>query len=346
MRKPKPLLILLCAIGIFFGLVACGQSEQTATEGPADQDEQTDETSKEETASLEYPTRDIVILVGHGAGGGMDTFSRQVAAGLEDRLGVNVNVINHEGAGGVIAKEIGANEPADGYTIVATGALPIQVAMGTNTDNQLNVFTPIARLQSDTFALQIKPGTFESIEDLFEQAKSSTIKIGGTGIGTTDHIVFTMLHAETELAIEFIPFEGAGQMHAALLGGHIDAMLEEVGPVASSIEAGEMEPILFFAEERIDDFPDVPTSVELGYDITTGVERGLMIRNEVPDEIIELLEETVKDIYDSPEYKEFEKNAFLHLREGWLSSEEYHEKLTNDIELFTEILSSIDTEQQ
>lgn len=339
----KNLLYVLFALLLSVGLAACGSSE---TDGGGEAADGGDDGAAAEGAADGYPERDIEILVGHGAGGGTDNFARQVAKQMEEILGVNINVINQEGASGAIAKEMGAKAPADGYTIVATSALPIQVATGINTNNELNVYNALARFQSDTYALQAKAGTFESIEDFVAQAEANpgTIRIGGTGVGTMDQVVFTLLERETGLDLEFVPFEGAGQMHAAVLGGHIEAMLEEIGPTISSVEGGEIQPLIFFAEERIEDFPEIPTSVENGWDITNGVERGFLIRNEVPQEIIDKLEQVAKEVYDSEEYQQYEENSYLHLREGWLGSADYTEKLRNDIEVFTEILEGVEVE--
>lgn len=327
--------ILLFAVALV--LAACQDVTETVNPGGGKEDDPEAMETK-----IDYPTKDIQVFVGHGAGGGTDTFVRQITKLMEKDLGVKFNVINMEGAGGVIAKEKAANEPADGYTIVGGGALPIQVAVGTNKNAHLNVFKAVARVQSDTAALQVKAGTYPSIEAFIEEAKANPgqLRIGGTGVGIIDDIIVRMFKRATGLDVIYVPFEGAGDMHAALLGGHIEAMIEEPGPTLSQIEAGEIEPILFFAEERIDEFPDVPTSVEKGWEITYGVERGFYIRKDTPQEIVDTLEAAVKRAYDSDEYKEYERNAFLHLREGWLSSEEYTEKMKRDIEVFSEIIAS------
>lgn len=340
----KNLLNLLFVLLLSLGLVACGGNESVDSDNESEKNEGNtgSESSKEVVAAIDYPTRDIEVLVGHGAGGGTDIFTRTVTKQMKEILGVNFNVVNMEGAGGVIAKEAGANAPADGYTIIATSALPMQIATGTST-NGLNVFMPIARVQSDTFALQARPGSFDGIDDFMEQAKANPGKltVGGTGIATADDVVTRMFKNETGIDITFVPFEGAGKMHAALLGGHINVMMEEIGPVVSAIEAGEIEPLLFYSEEKIKDFPDVPTTVEKGWKITNGVERGFLIHKDVPQEIIDILESAVKEVFESEEYKEYEKKSYLHLRDGWLGSQDYHKKLTQDIENFTNILAEI-----
>ncbi len=345
MVMKRNLMYLLFVLLLSFGLVACGNDSKSAGTDDTPEGEENAEGSESagESAAVDFPTKDIQVFVGHGAGGGTDTFTRQITKLMEEDLGVNFNVINMEGAGGVIAKENGANEPADGYTIVATSALPVQVALGTNKDAELNVYRAIARVQSDTAGLQVKAGTYETIEDFIEAAKANPgqLKVGGTGVGTIDDIVFNMFKNAAGIDAIFVPFEGAGQMHAALLGGHVDAIMEEPGPTISSIEAGEIKPLLFFTEERISEFPDVPTSVENGWEITNGVERGFLIHKDTPQEIVDILEASMKKAYDSEEYKDYEKKSYLHLREGWLGSDEFTEKLRNDIATFTEIVASI-----
>lgn len=342
----KNIWYLFFVLMLTFALAACG-GDDSEPASSTDSDAESAENGSDDAggdAALDYPTKDIQIFVGHGAGGGTDTFARTMAKLMEEDLGVNINVINMEGAGGVIAKENGAKEPADGYTIVASSALAVQVATGTNTNAHLNVYKAIARVQSDTMSLQVKSGTYETIDDFIEDAKArpGEIRVGGTGVGTIDDMVFNMFKSATGLDIIFVPFEGAGQMHAALLGGHIDAMMEEPGPTISQIEAGEITPLLFFTEERIEEFPDVPTSVEKGWDITNGVERSFLIHKDTPQEIVDFLEAAVKRAYDSEEYKEYERKSFLHLREGWMGSEEYTQKLQEDIEKFTEIVASLE----
>src|SRR5690625_4913222 len=193
-------------------------------------------------------------------------------------------------------------------------------------------------------AIQVKADTFDGLEDFMQHAEENpgTLKVGGTGIGVMDDMVFQMFKDATGLDLIYVPIDGAGQLHAQLLGGHIDAMMEEPGPTISSIEGGEIEPILFFNDERLEDFPDVPTSVEMGWDITNGVERGFLIHKDTPQEIVDILEAAMKEAKDTPEYKEYEKKSFLHLREGWLGSEDYTEKLRNDIEVYSEIEASLD----
>src|SRR5699024_8741381 len=145
----------------------------------------------------DYPSKTIEVYVGHGAGGGTDLFARAAAKELEELLGVKVNVVNMEGGAGVVAAENAHKQSPDGYTLVADAAFPITTAAGTN-QYGLEGFTPIARFQSDTYALWVDPDKFEDIDDFMEQAKANpnSITVGGTGSMGMDEITVGMINME------------------------------------------------------------------------------------------------------------------------------------------------------
>ncbi len=290
-----------------------------------------------------YPNRDIEVYVGHGPGGGTDTFVRTITNLMAEEIGGNFNIINKEGGSGVIAMQNAMKEPADGYTLVGDSAYAVTTAAGTN-KFELDQVIPIARIQSDIYAIQVKKGTFESIEDLVKYADENPgkVRIGAVGTMGIDEITARRFIQETGTEMNYIPMEGAGQMHADLLGGHIDVILEEVGPTISYIEEGDFVPLLFFAENRLNDFEDVPTSVEKGWNLTDGVERYLMIHADAPKEIVGKLEAAAKKAMETEEYKEYVKNSYLDLRDGWMGSAEFTEKLKADIERYKEILSEME----
>ncbi|MEG0260469.1 MAG: tripartite tricarboxylate transporter substrate binding protein, partial [Lysinibacillus sp.] len=273
---------------------------------------------------VEYPERNIEVLVGHGAGGGTDLFVRAVTEQLEKDLDVNFNVINQEGGAGVIAAQNAFNAEADGYTLIGDAAFPISTAAGTN-KHGLDDIVPIARFQNDTYALWVKKDEFESIEQFVKAAKENPnkISIGGTGSLGMDEIIVFLLGQEADLDFNFLPMNGSGEMHAGIVGGHINAMVDEFGPTKSLYEDGSIVPLVVFSEERIEGFEDVPTTVELGWDLTEGNERGFYVKKGTDQAIIDKLEASMKKVYDSETYKEFEKNNYLHIREGWLNSEDF-----------------------
>jgi putative tricarboxylic transport membrane protein len=296
-----------------------------------------------ETSVEDYPERDVEVYVGHGPGGGTDTFVRTITNMMAEDIGGNFNIINQEGGSGVIAMQNAMKEKADGYTLVGDSAFAVTTAAGTNKFG-LDKVKPIARIQSDIYALQVKKGTFESIEELVAYAEENPGKVRIAAVGTMgiDEITARRFIKEAGVEMNYIPAEGAGNMHSDLLGGHIDVILEEVGPTVSYIEEGEFVPLVFFAEERLEDFPNVPTTVENGWDLTDGVERYLMIHADAPQEIVDLLEASAKKAMESQEYQDYAEKSYLNLRDGWMGSEDFTKKLEQDIEKYKEIIAEIE----
>lgn len=327
-KKSMLIKSLIISAGIL--LAACGN---TANES---------ETQAVSGSSIDYPTRNIEILVGHGAGGGTDMFVRSVTKELEEILGKNINVINQEGGAGVVALQNAFNSPSDGYTLIGDAAFSITTAAGTN-KHGLNDFLPIARFQSDTYALWVKKDKYSSIEDFIEAAKANPgkITIGGTGAMGMDELTVFMLSEEAGLDLNFVPMEGSGDMHSGVLGGHLEAMVDEFGPTKSLAEDGSIIPLVVFSEERLKDFPDLPTTVELGWDLIDGNERGFYIKKDSDPEIVKVLEAAMKKAYESEAYQKYEEDNYLHLREGWLNSEEFTKRTEELIEKYTAIMEKL-----
>src|ERR1700686_4705831 len=65
-----------------------------------------------------YPAKPVRLLLGYGAGGAADIVARVIAPRVGEKLGQQVIVDNRPGAGSIIATELLAKAPADGYTIM------------------------------------------------------------------------------------------------------------------------------------------------------------------------------------------------------------------------------------
>ena len=65
-----------------------------------------------------YPNKPIRLVVGYSAGGGNDLIARIVAAKLQEKLGQPIVVDNKPGAQSIVAAELVAKAPPDGYTLL------------------------------------------------------------------------------------------------------------------------------------------------------------------------------------------------------------------------------------
>ncbi len=291
-----------------------------------------------------YPTRPVTIVVGFGAGGGSDLAARAIAPVLQNLTGVPWTVVNMPGGGGAIAEAYVAEQPADGYTVLLYGAYALgNIILGKNT-HKMEEYIPICRFQWDVGGLWVRAddARFKTIRDFINYAREREVTVGGTGLGQIpDHVDAALLAKFTGAKLRYIPYESAAEMRTDLLGGKIDAMMEEPGIIVPLIKEGKVRALVFFVDRRLEDFPDVPAATELGLNITYGLWRGLAVRAGVPADIVKKLEYLCEQAYNSPYYKEQEKKQYLYYRPGLLVGDAFREFVRSEYEVYLQVFKDI-----
>ena len=108
--------------------------------------------------STGYPSRPVRLIVTVPAGAGNDTVTRAAAQMLSEKWGQTVVVDNRPGAGTVIAVEMGAQAPADGYTILSsTDTLLLVGALKRVKFDVRKAFEPIVVMTTQPYLLVIEP---------------------------------------------------------------------------------------------------------------------------------------------------------------------------------------------
>lgn len=290
-----------------------------------------------------FPSKPIQFLVAAGAGGGTDNFARVVRPMFEEAIGgASITVVNLPAASGALAHQRAATSEADGHTLdFASTTLVTSLAAGQNPVG-LDQLTPVARMQSDVMALFVNPERFPDFDSFVKYAEENPgkVTVGGTHTASPDHVAFLSLRDASGLDINFIPYDSTGNATANVLGGNIDATTTSLSPLLSYIEAGQMMPILVFSDERLEDYPDVPTTVENDWDLTDGNDRAIFVHADTPAPIMKRLEDAFKDVYDSEEYQSYAERVNLDYREGWMSSDEYRQRLESNYELYSRLLQN------
>lgn len=312
----KKILLIPLALLLAFSLVAIGCAAPAPAPAPAP-------TPAPTAPRLDgYPERPLTFIIGYGAGGGTDRACRSVGHAVEEILDMRLAYVNLPGGAGSIAEDYLLKQPADGYTILGTsGDLPINLLVGRN-PNSSEDYIAFARAQQDTGQIQIstKDTRFSNLDEFVAYAKANRVTIGGTGAGGLDEIVTTLFAQGAGFYenLDYVTYEKAGTMRAAVVAGDIDACHEEPGSAVELIEAGELKPIITFAEERVVGFEDVSTAAEMGYgDIFLGRTRGFMLKAGTDEAIVSFLEEIFEQAYNSDYYQKWEHEHHLDLRPGW-----------------------------
>jgi tripartite-type tricarboxylate transporter receptor subunit TctC len=251
-------------------------------------------------ALAQYPEEPITYIIPFNPGGESDVTARFQEPHLEEKLGVDVVVTHRPGGGGAVAwSEFQRSAEPDGYTIIGVNiphivAQPVQRAdAGYDTFDWEIItwfhFTPNALIVR-------KDSPFETLDDLIAYAKENpqVVTIGGSGTFSANHLEMLRLEKEADIDLTYIPFTGTGPLPAALLGGHVSALMNYT--MVGAEMADEVRVLAVASEERVTALPDAPTFTELGYDIVGGAYRGVAAPKGTPPEIVEKLAEVFGEV--------------------------------------------------
>lgn len=325
MRK---FLLLLLSLTLVFSLVACGGNDA----------------EEEDAEAVEFPSKPIDVIIAYKAGGGTDIGARLLFPVAEEVLGQSLVVQNVPGADGELGyTELAQAEP-DGYTIGFIN-LPTIVSLiaERDTEFELDDFEPILNHVYDAGVLIVQASSeIETLEEFVEYAKEhpKELTISNNGTGASNHIGAAHFEHEAGIEVTHAPFGGSTDMLAALRGGHVDATVAKIGEASPLEEAGEIRILACFTEERIEEFPDVPTMKESGYDILFGSARALVAPKGTPQEIIDILHDGFKEALESEEHLEKAADADLGIR--YMSPEELLEYIKEEEAYLEEISDVID----
>jgi putative tricarboxylic transport membrane protein len=256
----------------------------------------------------QFPTRTITMLCWSAAGSPVDIYARVMAKLLSAELGQGVVVENRTGGSGVIMVNTLLKAPADGYTVAAN-----TITLATLFDEPTATFKPgdlqmIARSQVDPYGLIVHVSTpFKTIDDLvrFARRKPGFVNIGGPFTMSGHRVAWEVFSEMAKIKTSWVPYQGGGPALTAVAGGHIDAAATNPGNVKPLIDAGKVRVLAVSSDRRLDDFPDVPTYKERGWDVVRYQWRGMMARAGTPKPVVDRLAAAVQKAQQTTEWKSY-----------------------------------------
>ncbi|MGH7335625.1 MAG: Bug family tripartite tricarboxylate transporter substrate binding protein [Candidatus Rokuibacteriota bacterium] len=264
-------------------------------------------------AQEKYPSRPVDFIVTWGTGGGADAMARQIANLAQPTLGVALPVSNVPGASGNTGMAQLLNAKPDGYTIATfiqdtLMTIPMGLARYTIDDFEWITRTQVA----DSFLFVKADGPFKTAQELLKhaQANPGKLRVAATGFGTVDDVTVRFLDKKG-YKMTTVPYPKPGERYAAALGGHAEVLYEQAGDVLQYLKAGQLRPLVIFAEKRHPAFADVPTSKELGLDITLPQFRGIVAKKGTPPERVKALGDAFRKASETPHWRKFAEEWYM-----------------------------------
>ena len=243
-----------------------------------------------------YPTRQVHLLEGFGAGGAPDIVARLIGQSLSERFGQSFVIENRSGATGNIATEAVVRASPDGYTLLlATATNATNATMLRPSFDFIRDLAPIAAIVRVPLVMEVHPSVpAKTVAEFIAYAKAQPGKINmaSAGAGGQTHLAGEMFKTMAGVDLFHVPYRGA-QVFPALLTGEAQVYF---GPLLSSLEyvrAGNFRALAVTTEARSPILPDVPTLGETlpGYEASAWY--GICGPKHTPAEVIEKLNREV-----------------------------------------------------
>jgi tripartite-type tricarboxylate transporter receptor subunit TctC len=257
-----------------------------------------------------FPARPVTIVVPYPPGGLIDLVARALQPFLQQELGVNVIAENRAGAGGNVGAEVVARAQPDGYTLLlANPSLAISPTLYKKLNYRpIEDFAYIGRYGSVANVMVANINQpFKTAQELIAYAKKNPGKLnyGSPGYGTSPQLSGELFKSMSNTFIVHIPFSGAGPATAAMLGGNIEMMFDNIPPQVGNIKAGTVRALAVTSLQRNSALPDVPTLDEIGlkgYEVVSFF--GLATRAGTPRDAVMRLNTALNNATRTPKLRE------------------------------------------
>lgn len=214
-----------------------------------------------------YPARPIRVIVPGSAGSANDFTARAIAQRLTEAWGQQIVIDNRSGAGGIIAHELAAKAPADGYTLIfsTSAGLVINPLLHKVPYDAFRDLAPISLGSINPQMLFSHPslpaaGVGELIT--LARAKPGQLNCASAGTGTPNHLGCEMLKTMGKIDFMHVPYKGASGGITDVVAGQMHFMFNSIPAVLPLVKAGKVRALGVGGAKRSIAAPDVPTVAE------------------------------------------------------------------------------------
>ena len=296
-----------------------------------------------------WPERNITMIHGLAAGGGVDVSARLIAEGLSKRLGHQIVVEPRPGAAGTLAAAQVARAAPDGYTL---GYIPSGHAVAAATYKSLPYhptgdFTIVGQAIEFPFVIVTHPEhAIRNIPDLIKAARErANPLLGGVpGQGTPQHLLIEYFSRLAGIKIQTVPFRGGNQALTELLGKRLDFLIDPPIALIGQINSGALHAIGVTGATRFPSLPNIGTIAEAGFagfSVTSWM--GVVGPAKLPAEIAARLNAEIAAVVKEPAVAERIRKMGSEPKSG--TPEEFKSRIAADVARWTKVIADAGIER-
>lgn len=259
-------------------------------------------------SAQQFPVdKPITVVVGFVPGGAADSATRLIASKLAENTGTSIAVLNRAGAGGNIAHQYVATQPADGTVLLLGSVGPLTIAphlMKLSYDPFTDLAPVSGAVHFPNVLVAHKGVGVNSFEAFIQLAKEHPEQgeYASTGMGSASHLAGELLNMYAGVELVHVPYKGGAQAMQDLIGQRVASYFSAPPTALPYIQTGQLVALATTGLERPSYLPDVPTVSEAGYE---GFEAlnwySFMAPGKTPEPLLERWNQEIVKVLTDPE---------------------------------------------
>jgi len=292
-----------------------------------------------------YPSRPITLVLPMAPGDGVDVAGRAMGDELAKLLKVSIVPLNKPGAAATLGADFVVKSKKDGYTILFTSSPAVVSAKILQPDivpyDPFKDLIPLGLSTQNPMLMTIRSDApYRNFKEMVGYAKKNPGKVrcGVMGVGSVGHFNLEIVKMVTGADIDMIPFKGAAPSVTALLGGHVEAVFQAIGPLISHMRSGALKAMV--TSVRFPEYAEVPTLKELGYPQgLLNVWFGFFAPAEVPPEVKATLVPAIEKVAIDPSI--ISKLGNLGMVQVFEPPDKVSERMREEYKIFEDIAKKV-----
>jgi tripartite-type tricarboxylate transporter receptor subunit TctC len=286
--------------------------------------------------AVPYPHKVVTLVTHSSPGGGSDVFLREMVKHLSRYIDATFVVDNVQGGSGARAITKVATSKPDGSIFYAITPTYIYTSLMSKPPHTWHDMQPLAVMFADPEVLYTRTdGPYKSVKDVIDKARSSRGRWGVANPASLERQAAERLKRAAGVNAAIVSHEGGGDMMINVLNGTLDAGVGEVQELRAQLAGNKVRLLGAFNDKRLEDFPDMPTVKEQGFDAVVHKFRGLAGPKGLPPEIVAVWEQALPKMLADPAYKKtYEAESLIVDFRGAAAANELVETFAKESEAF------------
>jgi tripartite-type tricarboxylate transporter receptor subunit TctC len=256
-------------------------------------------------SAAEYPDRPVHWLIAASPGGPVERATRLMAQWLSDHFGQPFIVENRVGTDGPLAAAKAIAAPADGYTLLLSGA---DEALRAARDQRAPVdvirdTVPVAGFMQVPLMLVMSGAMpVKTLRELlnFCKANPRRIALASPGGDNAVRMSVELFRTMTRCEMVRVAYSDTAGAYSDMAANKVQLIFDNLSTAMQQARSGHMRAIAVTSASRLPTMPDTPTVAETMPGFEAALVYGLSAPQGTPPDVIDVLSKAVSDALNDP----------------------------------------------